>query len=311
MSQRDVLAELQTARVSAPPELRERVRLIAAADNAAPRRIVTWQRSFAVLVPVAAAVAAAVVLSTRPAHHRAVEHGEKAIARPLTAQLAPNTPAVPAPSAKRAQKYGATLTLRVPNASRLSDAVKQALHIVGSLGGYTVATHVSTGTTAASAELVVKVPRTRVQEAMTRLSSLGTITGESVSVQDAQSGINTTERTIAQLQRQLHTLLAQSQTAATHRQIAQLTARVVALQRQIATTVRVDRYATVQLSLTTPAPATPRHHGHGPLHGIGVAFRWIGIGLLYALAFGAPLVLLAAAVRWWRKRRVDALLSRS
>jgi hypothetical protein len=302
MSQRDVLAELQTARVSAPPELRERVRLIAAADSATPRRAITWRRSLAVLVPVAAAVAAAVVLTTRPAHQPAVVHGEAFKA------TAPRELAVPAPSAKRAQKIGATLSLRV---SDVSDRVKQALQIVGSLGGYVVSTHVSSEKDSASAQLVVKVPRTHVQQAIARLSALGTITGESVSIQDAQAGINANDRTIAQLQRQLHTLLAQPQTAATRRQIAQLTARVVALQRQIATTIRSDRYATVQLSLRTPAPTIHEHHGHGPLHGIGVAFRWIGIGLLYALAFGAPLVLLALAARWWRKRRIDALLSRS
>jgi hypothetical protein len=303
MSQRDVLAELRTARVSAPPELRERVRTIAAADNTTRHRAFTWRRSLAVLVPVAAAAAAAIVVSTRPAHQPTVQHG-LALARPATA---PRSLSVPAPSPKRAQKYGATLSLRV---SDVSGSVQRALRIVASLGGYAVTTHVSTGKTFASAEIVVKVPRTRVQRAAMELSALGTITAESLSIQDQQTGINASERTIARLQRQLHALLAQPQTAATRRQIAQLTARVVALQRQIADTIRADRYATIRLNLATPAPAHNAHHGHGPLHGIGVAFRWAGIGLLYALAFGVPLALLIAGARWWRKRRVDALLNR-
>lgn len=304
MSQRDVLAELRTANVAAPPELRRRVRLIAATAAAPPRRLFTWRRSLVILVPIAAAATAAVVLSNRPAAHSpTVVHG-LAFARPARA---PRALSVPAPSAKRAQKYGATLALRVPN---VSDSVKQALQIVGSLGGYPVSTHVSTTKTFGSAELVVKVPRTKVQSAIARLSALGTITAESVSIQDQQAGINTSRRTIARLQRQLHGLLAQPQTTATRREIAQVTARVVALQRQIANTIRADRYATVRLSLATPTPARPVHHGHGPLHGIGVAFRWLGIGLLYALAFGTPLALLFAGARWLRKRRVDALLNR-
>src|SRR6185437_364220 len=64
MSQRDLVAELRAAHVEAPPEVRERVRLIAAAAPAPPRRI-TWRRALVVAVPVAAAVAATVVF-TRP-----------------------------------------------------------------------------------------------------------------------------------------------------------------------------------------------------------------------------------------------------
>ena len=57
------------------------------------------------------------------------------------------------------------------------------------------------------------------------------------------------------------------------------------------------------------------HHGHGPLHGLGVAFRWIGIGAVYALALGAPLAAARSGspgsrVRAIRRRREDALLSR-
>ena len=69
-----------------------------------------------------------------------------------------------------------------------------------------------------------------------------------------------------------------------------------------------------QLHLATPAPVPPKHHGHGPLHGLDVAFRWIGIGAVYGLALGVPaLVLLGLGwlgVRTIRRRRENALLSR-
>ena len=51
MSQRDVLAELQTARVTAPPELRERIRLVAATADPKPPRRFTWRRALVVAVP--------------------------------------------------------------------------------------------------------------------------------------------------------------------------------------------------------------------------------------------------------------------
>ncbi|HKU59358.1 MAG TPA: DUF4349 domain-containing protein [Gaiellaceae bacterium] len=299
MSQRDVLAELRTAHVSAPPELRERIRLVAAAtDGAPPRKLVTWRRSLVLAVPVAAAVAAAVVL-TRPSHHQAQRlevHG--AIATAPKAFGLPTTP-------KRAQRYSATLSLRVHDQTDLSNSVKQALRITTSLGGYASSTNVATG----SAQLVLKVPRTKVVLAFARLAKLGTIVGERINVVDQQAAVNANLRTIARLQHELKALRAQPQTAAVKRQIAQLTARVEALQRANANTIRADRYATVSLNLSTPPHTAPVHHGHGPLHWIGVGFKWIGIGLLYALAFGVPLALIWLVVRVVRRRRIDSLLN--
>jgi len=301
MSQRDVLAELRASRVSAPLELRERVRLLAIAGNPPPRKLVTWRRSVALLVPVAAAVAATVVL-TRPTHHPQalqVQHGEAAITAPKAFAL-PTTP-------KRAQRYGATLSLRVHGQTDLSNSVKRALRIATSLGGYASSTHVSTG----SAHIVLKVPRTKVVLAFAQLAKLGTIVGERIDILDQQTAINDNLRTMARLQRELKALRAQPRSAAVKRQIAQLTTRIESLQRANASTIRADRYATLSLNLSTSSHAAPAHHGHGPLHGIAVAFRWIGIGLLYALAFGVPLVLIWLVVRVVRRRRVDSLLNRA
>src|SRR5712691_3264466 len=66
MSQRDLTAELRGARITAPAELRERVRLIAAADTTPTRRF-TWRRALVVALPVAAAIAASIVF-TRPSN---------------------------------------------------------------------------------------------------------------------------------------------------------------------------------------------------------------------------------------------------
>ena len=65
MSQRDLVAELRGARLAAPDHLREQVRLIAGSAKPPAKRF-TWRRALVVALPVAAAVAAVVVL-TRPA----------------------------------------------------------------------------------------------------------------------------------------------------------------------------------------------------------------------------------------------------
>src|SRR5689334_18489168 len=129
MSQRDLAAELRAARTAAPDHVREQVRLIAAAATPPPRRS-TWRRAVVLAVPVAAAVAAAVIV-TRPSHeHNAAQALMKqrelapAIGAP-TNQGAAATPTVPAPSASRAQKYGAYLSLRIPTASAVSNGVKR------------------------------------------------------------------------------------------------------------------------------------------------------------------------------------------
>jgi hypothetical protein len=87
------------------------------------------------------------------------------------------------------------------------------------------------------------------------------------------------------------------------------------LQRKQAAALRATRYATIDLHLATKPVAAPTKHGHGPLHGLAVAFRWIGIGGIYALALGVPFLLLVAlcwlAARSVRRRRVDALLNQA
>lgn len=321
MSQRDLTAELRAAHTTVPPELRERVRLLAATEPQRAHRTrfafpdLTWRRALVVAVPVAAAVAATVVL-TRPDHTAPTAvHGEifhasvpqaKRAAAPFGAAASGGAASVP-PSQKRLQDYDATLTLREADQRALSRASQRAQQIVGSLSGYAQTVSVTSGT----ARLVLEVPRVHVQAALARLGKLGTIVGESVHVQDLQAGANATDRTIARLQRQLRALRAETQTAKVQRQIAAVAAHVQRLQRQQAATARKAHYATVDLRLATKRAPAPVHHGHGPLHGLVVAFRWTGIGLVYALAFGVPLALLWLAARWVRRRREDALISRA
>jgi hypothetical protein len=222
---------------------------------------------------------------------------------------------VPAPSGTRAQKYSATLTLRLPTSTAVSKATTRALQIAASLGGYPQTVRVNAAGKSGEAYIVLKVPRSRVQDAVRRLGALGTIVGENVSIQDLQAGVDRTGRTIARLEKQLATLGAQPQTDALKAQIATITARVERLQRAAAATIRSARYATVELQLATPpAPAPAAEPGHGPLHNLGLAFRWLGIGAVYALALGTPVVVLVALgwllARGTRRRREERLLSR-
>jgi hypothetical protein len=211
-------------------------------------------------------------------------------------------------------RYSTYLELRVEDAAAISDATKRALRIATSLGGHLASVNVGTQGKHGTATLILRIPRQNVQEAVGRLSALGTIVGENVSIEDLTPSLNQTDRTMARLQNQLADLRAQTQTDDTKRRITALTRQIEGLQRAKANAIRAAHFATVQLELTThKAVAKPTHHGHGPLHGLGIAFRWIGIGLVYGLALGGPLLAVVAlawlAARVVRRRREDALLS--
>jgi hypothetical protein len=323
MSQRDLAHELRAARITAPSDVRERVRLIAA-DDTTPTRRFTWRRALVVALPVAAAVAATIVF-TRPAGQPDTTAARDlgtvttfqspagaAKAAPNAGRVAGQLAPVP-PTPNRVQQVEATLSLRVPTVEAVSTGVQRALRIAKSLGGYPVYVDAGSRVKSAAADLTLKVPRAHVREAVSRLSALGTITAEHLDIQDLEAGINDTDRTIARLQRKLAALRAQAQTPTVHRQIATLTARIALLQRQKAATIRTAHYATVSLHLATPQVLTHHKAHHGPLHRLGIALEWLGIGAIYALVLGTPFVLVAflawLGVRSVRRRREDALLS--
>jgi hypothetical protein len=326
MSQHDLVAELRGSRIAAPAELRAHVRSIAASGAASPRPRFTWRRALVVVLPATAAIAAVLVVARPDADQRAVSdstqttltlRAEKSLAAPPNAQSGSAGAARLAPQTTpgRVQRYGAYVALRVPTPDGVSDGVKRALRIASSLGGHPASVHATSQGKTASADLTLKIPRNNVQVAITRLSALGTITSEQVDIQDLQAGLNATDRSIERLQAQLAGLRQSEQTDQVKAKTAALTARIERLQRSEAATLRAAHFATVSLHLQTPDKAAPAQRGHGPLHGLGVAFRWIGIVAVYLLALGAPLAVLAA-LGWWtvralRRRRENALLAQS
>ena len=310
MQQPEALSELRRTRPVAPADLRTRVAAIAA-SAAPPRRRVTWLRAALVLVPAVLAVAGGALLASRDRtaapqqHDFGVTAGAVRKGAPPATVTALDAAVAPAPSSTRLQDYDATLRLRVHDAEALSDATKRAVAIAGSLGGFASVVQVDVDGRAGDATLRLRVPVTKVQVALERLSALGTITGESVSIQDVQPAVNGIDRKIARLQRQLRVLRLQPRTPALQRRIDALTLQVERLQRTRRATVSQARLATLHLELTTRAqPVAPKPKHHGPLDGALHALRWIGIAALYALIVAGPVVL-AAALVWlgWRAYR--------
>ena len=101
----------------------------------------------------------------------------------------------------RARNVDMSIELRVSDADRLSGAVNEAMRATRELGGFVAASDVDTQGTEGRAELALRVPVGQVEEAVVRLSQLGTITGQRVATEDLQAEIDRRSRRISALRR--------------------------------------------------------------------------------------------------------------
>ena len=345
MSRPDLIDQLRTARPLAPEEVRELVRQIVVQSEPQkprrqwrPNRKLNWKPVLALVVLVGLAFAAASLIrpispffgrgalgprefAPNPTPQTTTSSSPPVLAASgsaaSTAQKAEHAAsAVPTPSLNRVQQITTSLELRVANSGDISDGAKRAVAITHALGGYPSSLNVSAAGRTGYADLTLRIPKQQLQSAVTRLSALGTVIGENITIHDLQNQVDATARKIARLEARLKAWQEQFQTDATQAHIAALTDQIGKLRRSRAATIHSASYATLSLQLTTrPAPAPVAKPGHGPLHNLGVAFRWLGIGALYAVALAAPFVLLAGLVwlvaRAVRRHRENMLLSSS
>jgi len=328
-----ILAELRTL-PGAPDGLRERV---LALPEPQPRFAWTLpridiRRSLLVLTPavVALAVGAAALhglfaggsQTPRPVAMRGVEHAAKGSTGGSATMAVPNVfgahtaqdkaiaptlrlrgGALP-PSTTRLNKYNAWLRVRV-DADRLAKSTTRAMQIARGYGGYVASVDMNTPGKQGTASLVLRVPVTKVEDAVLRLGKLGDVTAQRVRIQDLQRQANVLERdilklstTIAGLQRKLagtltpeHRLRLQYQLAEAKQSLAQKT-------KAQASTVREGTLATVSMTLFTPQPAAavPHHRGRldRTLHDAGAFLVRELAWLLYALIVVGPIAVLAA-----------------
>ena len=331
MTSAELITELQAARPAADGALRNRVRAITAAEPArqsspfdrlsrfSPRRfaLVAVPATAVVLLGVAG-IAGLLDSGSRPQSLDAI----RASTAPATGAVQESAPAAqgrcsradaatPAPTTGRAQRYSAQLTLSVKDVDALSDATQQALRITRDLGGYLVTVSYATSDTGVSS-LTLKVPTANVQDAIVRLSGLGTIVSQQVQIDDLQGQVDElTKRETAlreQIARLSARLAATDLDAATR---ATLEARRDAARSELAQ-VRVTRaqvnaearYATIQLTLQTPqsavVPPVPSRWDNALDRAVEILVLEAMV-VLYALVIAGPVVLLALLA--WLGRR--------
>lgn len=340
MTSAEIARELRAARPVAPTPLR--MRILADAARPAPSAGVAHAPSFfgrvrrhrlLVLVPAAVAVAtvAAVAIGvTRPADAPREAIGQPAVEDSGRVETVPpsstNESAVPgyggtdltAPTAKsgapadtRAQRIVASLVLQVEDGDALSTAVRDSVRITRSLGGYVVRSEVVSGDTGA-ASITVRVPAAEAQDAIARLSALGTIVGQRIQSDDLQSTLDALEAETLRMR----TALAKVRVRLASEDLTTAERVVLQAQRdQLVAQLRVTRgqhtavaaeaaEATIDLSLSTEKDAgavpPPSRLDRTMSRALDV-LAWEAVTVLGLLVVLAPLGLAVAGVRYGRR----------
>lgn len=344
MTSPDLIHELKVSRPAAPADLRMRVREIAT-QEASPS---TWpsfrlpvRRMALVAMPaaIALAIASAGVLglvrsdgSTEVLRERSLEGivvpGQTDNAAP---EAAPSTglgatttkDSAIGPTADRAQRVSATLTIEVPDSQGVSGAAQEALDLTRSLGGHVVSASVATGEEG-SAALTVRIPVSKVQEAIVKLSALGRIVSQQVSIQDLQEGLDAMERREKSVREQIARITARLDSealdpgtrAALETRRKSLQSELRELRRGIGSTKAEARMATIDLTVVTPdglgVVPTPSRLDRTLDEALNVLV-WEGVVLLATAIVVAPFALVFFAAwlgrRFHRRREEERLLA--
>ena len=336
MTVTEIVDELRATRPRASDALRLQVLTLAASPPVKAPSLFDRLRSrrLVLLVPAAeglAVVAAVVVGVTRPQQVReavappstversATESGSALVGPPAAADATTAQKAAPGPLTGRAQRYVASLTLAVDDTDALSEATQRSLAIARDLGGYVVAVQYATGADGA-ASVTLRVPSAQAGDAVTRLSTLGTIVAQNVQIQDLQESLDGLDREIERLRTRIAAITARlaqdpgpAERARLLEERSQAQAQLHELRVSRTSTAAEARNATIQLELRTDdgAGAAPGSRIDRALDRALEVLAWEAVVALAFAVAAAPLVLVGAAVwatRRTRRRREDERL---
>jgi hypothetical protein len=197
----------------------------------------------------------------------------------------------------------------------LSHATQSAVRTTRKLDGYVANADYSTSGSTGDSLLELRVPRSRVQQAIASFTDLGTILAQRINVADLQAGVDRIDRRLAAAQKTVSELGGRTNLSFADRARLDAARRTIArLSQSRSRLVREGTYAKISLSLTTTkAPAKQAAPGRFDRFW-GDAGDILGkeaIIVLYALVVAGPFAILAAFAllgERWRRRRSDGRL---
>jgi hypothetical protein len=325
--------ELRASSSPASAALRTRVETLATGPRGP--RFGRRARLVVVLAAVAALVAAVATVDTT-SNGGGVESGSGAgdvggsagrlsPAVPLTKNLygqaedPSDTPALDVAPGGRAQDVDMWITLRVKDADQLAESSQEAMKITRELGGVVGSSNVATEGTHGRAELSLKIPTERVDDALFRLSELGTVTGQRVATVDLQAPLDRALARVEHLRsgiriaeaRLASGILSSQEELQTRIRLEHLKSELGAVTRTRTALAREASMAELTLTLGTPTgavPATSEGGVTGAAHKAIDILRGAGSVAVFLLVVLSPLLVLLLLV-WLalraRGRRIE------
>jgi uncharacterized protein DUF4349 len=328
----ELVQQLRAIPSAAPETVRERVRAL---GEPQPRRSIPWRRSLMVLAPAcvlalfAAAAIHGIVNSSETQQRSAAFEREKLnpeFGVPTAPALDSGVTGLPGPNPNRHQDYQAWMRVRVKDLDALTERTNEAMQIARSYGGYVASVQQSTSTgQPGQADLVLRIPVARVDDALVRLSQLGTVLDRHLSITDLEQVLQQQQRRIAQLKiliaRLTETLKGDLPADVRVRVQLQLEAARADLVRATGArkgTLNQAALSRISLGLTTQRAVTPVDKDEAgrferAVREAGSFLAGAGAVALFVLIVISPFVLLVAAAFWgaraYRRREERRLLA--
>ena len=322
--------ELRSVSGEAPSSLRERVAGIEPAPRmrATRRRLIVVLATFILLV--AAAIGARMYFS---GSGQRVVHGAAVVVQASQPQavyppsrphsqtaesLAPSTPAQRAP----AQDIDMWIDLRVQDADHVSSASQDAVRITRALGGVVTSSTVDTRGNQGRAQLTLRIPVGNLDDAVFRLTQLGTVTAQRTNTQDLQAPLDRVSRRIAEFRSKIRielARLASGQLTAAEELEARIHLENLRRNLDYATRSRASLVSKTSMAdltfrlATAPAGTADKSESGipGAAHKAADFLRGAGAVAVFAALVLSPLVVLAI-LAWLglraRSRRIEARL---
>ncbi len=218
----------------------------------------------------------------------------------------------------------ATLLLKVENRDQLSQQTAQAMKIARSFSGYVVTARVKAPSRGvATSYLELKVPAAHSQDALIKISSLGKILSQDISLKDLKVAVTTQSKQILGLRHEIASLrksladpsLSTQARSQLQAKLARAKAMLGALRVTHQQTILRGRLATITVTFTTgdlPKIAAKPSRIHKALNrawdGLSSEISWAAIALIVASPFLLLAALLALLVRFRRRREERRLL---
>jgi hypothetical protein len=309
----ELVQQLRAIPSDAPEPVRERVRALGEPPE---RRQIPWRRSLLVLAP-----ACVLALFAAAAIHGIVNSGSEParVAVPGEARDAvggqefersPVAPQFPEASLGRRQDVEAWMRVRVKDLDALTDRTNEAMQVARSYGGYVASVQQSTSTgQPGQADLVLRIPVSRVDDALVRLAGLGTVLDRHLSIRDLEQLLRAQQRRIAQLKiliarlnETLKDVLPADVRTRIQLQLEQARADLARVTSSRKGTLAEAALSRISLSLTTQAVTPVKKEGAGrferAVRDAGSFLAAAGAIALFVLIVLSPLVLLLAAALW-------------